>query len=280
MTDIESTADFDLDSLFAPDLVSLTKNGLARHGIAIGAIYCLHTGRQIGTLEDDELYFAIDEIDADSEDSLVDQLVERTVAAMRPSITLNRPDHTTLLNLATKRPVDCLAFLVNRLHSNRRVLVERGRETTAFLHDRITMYKRLGHLADAGVDLTPWLHWLLELDSKLNLHDVTPALYTQGSNGKWSVVRRDGISLFWLLDESNHEQFLKLFESWVFALLGEYDERDRRVTREAQWVRGNSLTKRAYVQSWMDNSNVVTRKLDHDAKKAGTKTGRLSLIHI
>lgn len=249
------------------DLESLRAKSIRERGIDPQAIYDLHTGRQIGLLEEDELIFAAEEIDYESEDSLLDGLIERTIAAMRPSICLNRPDRVTLTNLMVKRPVDCLAFLVNRYHANRKTLVERGRDTTAFLHDRIMMYKRLARLDDAGVDLTPWIHWLLELDSKCNLHDLTPALFTLDRLGRWARVNRDGISVFWLLDELNSKDLLKVFESWVFEQLEKFDARDQQLLKESQWFRGNTHSQPAFVRSYLENPEIASRKHAEQLKK-------------
>lgn len=260
------------------DIESLRTKCLVERGIDIQGVYDLHTGRIIGYLEADELEFAIEEIDYDSDDELLDQLIERVIGAMRPSICLNRPDRVTIQNLLIKRPVDCLAFLVNRLHANRKTLIERGRDTTAFLHDRIILYKRLCTLDDLGIDLTPWTHWLLELDSKLNLHDTPCPLFAFDRLNRPLRVLRDGTSIFWLLDESNHQDLLKVFESWVFELLAKYEARDTQLRKESEWFRGNTHTQPAFVRSWMENPQIANRKEAARVKKeraaAKAKPGR------
>lgn len=251
MTDVfsllDSISDVDHESL----LDEVAELALSE-GIDIFGVYCLHTGKLIGRFERDELLFAIMDEPTESQDDLVSALMIRVVASMRPSPALNKPDRLTLRSLATKRPVDIMAYLVNRLNGTRQLLLKRSDESFSPLIGRIATYQRIADLAAAGVDLTPWIHWLLELDSKMNLHDLTPPVL------KVAPIYR---LLFDQLTPDNHVQLLKDFESWAFEQLAKFDKRDAQLVRESQWARGNAMTGPAYVRSWLENPN-LTRKVE------------------
>jgi hypothetical protein len=171
---------------------------------------------------------------------------------MRPTPALNKPDHLTLRALATQRPIDCMAYLVNRLNGTRELLLKRSDESFSPLVNRIGTYNRISALVAANISLTPWIHWLLELDCKMNLHDLSPPVL------KVAPIYR---LLFDQLTPETHDDLLKQFESWVFDHLKRFEKRDAQVTREANWIRGNAMTRTAYARSWMENPD-LTRKVE------------------
>lgn len=256
-----------LDSLFDTETVSDCRSRiLESHGIDISAVYCLHTGRVAGRFEDFVLEFAIAEEQSDDLESLDDALVARTIASMRPTPMLNKPDRLTLERLASTHPVDILAFLVNRLHGNRHLATHRNLEILDPYVWRIHTHQRWTELAAAGVDLKPWIHWLLELDAKRNLHDMTPPSLSLDKLNRW-IRTNNGTSLFQLLTLENHKLMLSIFEAWTFERLKEYDQRDREALAQDRWFRGNSMTQPAYVQSWITNPQFASKRAEADAKK-------------
>lgn len=258
MTDnLSALADF----FAAPDIDSLRALGLANHGIDITGVYCLHTGRRVGTFDDFVIQFAVEEEATDSEELLVDALVTRCVASMRPSPMLNKPDRITLLNLAMKFPVDVLSYLVNRLHSSRYSAVHRPSDESILSPylARIKTHQRWTDLALKGVDTRAWIHWLLELDAKRNLHDIKPAQVAKDLKGKWIEVAI-GESLFDLITVDNQAELLAIFERWAIARIAEYEARDREAVAQDKWFRGNSMTQPAYVRSWMENPEFANKK--------------------
>lgn len=240
------------------DLPTLRAKVLADEGIDIQGVYCLATGKQIGTFESEEIQFAITEIGTDDEESLIDDLLVRVVASMRPSPSMNRPDRFTVREMIDARPVDALAFLVNRLQGSRQLLTKRDDGALSPLIARISTHKQWSELAAAGVDLKPWIHWLLEIDCKMNLHDMTPPAVLVGQFRK---------NLFDQVTLVNHLDLLKKLESWTFEQIGIYDKRDAQATRTAQWVRGNSMTGPAFVRSWLENPEIANRKLADDQRR-------------
>lgn len=254
----------DLAAFFADhDVESLRVLGLESHGIDIAGVYCQHTGRQVGTFDDFVIQFACDEESADDDEALVDALVTRCVASMRPSPMLNKPDRVTLLNMAEKFPVDILAFLVNRIHGNRWLATHRpaSDDILAPYIARIKTHQLWTALAGKGVDTRPWIHWLLELDAKRNLHDLTPPAIERDRTGKW-IETKTGESLFYQIDESNHADLLAFFEKWTFERVKEFDARDREALAQEKWMRGNTMTQPAYARSWIENPEFASKRAE------------------
>lgn len=266
MTDIHTQM---LEAFFADrDVATLRDHGLATFGVDITAVYCQHTGKKVGTFDDSVIQFAIDEENTDDDDSLIEALFARTVASMRPSPMLNKPDRVTLLNLAAKYPVDVCTYLINRLHSNRWLATHRNFEILDPYVARIHAYSRWESLAAAGVDLSPWIHWLLELDAKRNLHDLTPPCIALDKLNNW-FLSAIGDSLFYLVTADNHSEMLAAFEQWTFGQLAEFDRRDSQALAQDKWMRGNSLSQPAYVRSWMENPQFASKRAEASAKAKG-----------
>jgi hypothetical protein len=268
MDNQSALADFFADA----DIESLREQVLVDFNIDITGVYCLHTGRLVGRFDDFVIQFAIEESD-DDEDALADSLMSRVVASMRPTPMLNMPDRITLLNLAAKYPVDILCYLGNRLHGNRYLACNRSSETLAPYLGRIALHQQWSELALSGVDLRPWIHWLLELDSKCNLHDLTPIQMELDRLAKW-IPTKAGKPLLHCVTPENAEELLKHFEKWAFERLGEYEERDRRATAQAAWTRGNTMAQPAFTRSWLENPEIANRKRADELKKEKAKKSR------
>jgi hypothetical protein len=261
-----------LSNFFADrDIDSLRVLGLEQHGVDIAGVYCLHTGRQVGTFDDFVIQFACDEESTDDDEALIDALVTRVVASMRPSPMLNKPDRITLLNLAERFPVDILSFLVNRLHGNRYLATHRPTDDAlAPYFARIKTHQLWTALAHKGVNPRPWIHWLLELDAKRNLHDLTPPVVERDRLGKWTVSRT-GESLFHIIDETNQAALLELFEKWTMERVKEFDARDKQAEAQAKWFRGNTMTQPAYARSWLENPQFASKRAELANKAKGKK---------
>lgn len=263
----------DLNSRYS--LSEVIKRADDSYGFDIRGIYCLHTGKPIGRLFDEELEFALNDEASDDLDDLADAMAVRVVAAMRPSPALNKPDHLTLKNYAARNQTDIMAYLVNRLHGNRDLLTKRhGTNSFQPLMQRITDYQRLASMTANGFDFAPWTHWLLELDVKMNLHDLRPPLVRQSRKGNWVSSTVDGESLFNVLDAATAEQLFVIFESWVFNQLGVYEDRYDAQTRQQAWFRGNRMVATAYTRSWMENPQIARRATDGQPKNQPKPVGR------
>ena len=260
-----------LSDFFAPldaeRLESLKAQALDTYGLDVSGVYCLHTGKQVGSFHDSELIDAIDEIGADTDDeSIVDDLVVRVIASMRPSLTLNKPNHETIRQMVLTRPVDALAYLANRLVSNRHLAVHRVPIIAPYLQ-RIAIHRQWTRLAAAGVDLTPWIHWLLVIDANQNLHDVSPPVDSAGT------------FLLQLVDTDNHESMFKQFHKWVESVTAAYETRQKELVAQQAWAQGNKMTRSAATQSWKDNPQFMRKpapKAKPGRKAESPKTQKLN----
>lgn len=242
------------------DIESLRCKVLEEEGVDICGVYCLATGKEMGFYNHEEILFAIDEIGVDDEEALIDDLLVRVVASMRPSPALNMPNRFTIQQMVEKRPVDAFAYLANRLHGTRNLLTKRSETSFEPLLGRIVLHARWTKLHAAGVDLTPWTHWLLELDAKMNLHDIEAPGFGEHKQPLLTQVTID-----------NQAEMLKAFESWVFDRLAAYDKRDSEMLKESNWIRGNSFTGSAYVRSWIENPEIANRKHAEQVKNRKKK---------
>lgn len=238
---------------------------LADYNIDICGVYCLHTGRLVGRFDDFVVQFAIDE-SGDDEEEMIDGLMARVVASMRPTPMLNLPDRLTLANLAAKYPVDIFCYLANRLNGNRYLAMNRSSEILAPYLGRIALHQQWTELALKGVDLRPWIHWLLELDAKRNLHDLTPIQMGISQTGKWIEVTV-GKPIVHCVTPENAAELLAIFEKWAFGLLAEFDKRDRLALAQNQWMRGNTMSQPAYTRSWLENPEIANRKRADELKR-------------
>lgn len=249
---------------------SLREKALLADGIDILGVYCLHTGKRIGTFEAEEIEFAINDEISEDDDSIIDALLVRVVASMRPTPALNKPDRLTLQNLCSKRPVDALAYLANRLHGSRGLIANRNDGALSPLIARIALHRQWTALYQAGVDLTPWVHWLLEIDAKMNLHDVTPPCIALDRANNW-IITNNGTPLMSMVTIENAPAMLANFEAWVFERIESFDKRDAEMSKQARWTRGNTMAGPAFIRSWISNPEIANKKLAEELKKKTAK---------
>lgn len=226
----------------------------AEQFIDIRGIYCLHTGKKFGTIDDSELEEAIFEEGDCDDDELADAMIVRVVASMRPSPAMNKPDHGTIREMVARRPNDALAYLLNRLYGSRQLLINRGDNWLSPMLNRIKTYNVISHTTLKFRDA--YIHWLLELDSKLNLHEVTPPTFEKDRLGKWFVTKTGSQ----LIDVFHEAGVFEAFESWVFERLHEWDKKDSAALAQLRWAQGNRMTTSAYVRSYMEKPEIANRK--------------------
>jgi hypothetical protein len=249
---------------------------ISTHKVDPRIIYCLHTGKPIGTLDPDELAEAVYEEGDSDDESLADALVIRTVASMRPSPALNRPDLGTIREMVSRRPKVALAYLVNRLDGTRHLLTKRDDSSYSYLLRRVQTFQLIDSLS---IDLAPWTHWLLELDSKFNLHDLVPPKFRRDKSGKLEFAPIAGDLT--LADLLGLPDGLAAFESWVFSKLAEHEKAEKSFAMQQAWSRGNRMTGPAFVDSWLKNPEFATRKAEaiyNKKQKAKSATPRKSRV--
>lgn len=215
--------DDSLDDLFAI--------ARANYSLTLDGIYCYHTGKLIGHFTHDELREAIyEEGDLDDE-SMVDALIVRVVNSMRPSPAFNRPDMGTIRETVQRRPIDALAYLLNRfLHPL--TLKRTYDESHSALLGRIQTYQWCMTLN--AEQLRTFTHWLLALDSQFGLSTIEPP---------------KGIA-----EPESIEQAVALIEKFAITRLNEV--KDHYIRTET----ANSLTRGALIRSTLDNPEIANRK--------------------
>lgn len=241
MTNPNSFLDSLIDDNSLDELLALAQES---HSIRLDGLYCYHTGKLIGQFNHNELREALfEEGDLDSE-SMIDALIVRIVNSMRPSPALNRPDMGTIREMVQRRPVDALAYLLNRfLHPL--TLKRDYDESFSALRGRIETYYWCATLDNS--EIATFTHWLLALDSQFGLSRLEPPK---------GIEHPESIS-----------EAVVLIEKYAIARLLEV--KDSYVRGEAS----NSLARGAYIRHALDNPEFATRKAEA-AWKAKNKPAR------
>lgn len=269
MTELYDSEDFQ----FAAEVI---QHATALLGFDPSRSYCLHTGKAIGSFDSDIILDCIYQEDTFDKEILSDALFVRCIAAMRPSPALNKPDHNTILTLSDRRPADALSYLLNRLDGDGTLLTKRNSNGNAVdqLSRRILTHKSVSALLAGGFDPMPAIHWLLELDTKLNLHTLqSPKFSHCRVKNRWTATMQGQD----LLSVLHNPDAFKAFESWVFAQLEKHNQLVIAAEKEQLWFKGNRLTEKAYKISRAERPEIANRKLQaiYDAKykkpKAPTK---------
>lgn len=231
------------------------------YGLSLRDVRDLHTGCVIGTTHNHIWFTALrDEgVLDDSEDGsvieieeLADSLLVRSLASARPSPALNRPTTRSLLRLLESDPLTVNAYLLNRYHlTHWRKLSHRDDSWFEDMLHRVKVWEKLERLtSDADTDaversLRALAHWLLELDSKCNLHELTPP-----DTFFADFHALDNVDAF--------ERFITDFEQHAIPILVEADR---------LFKIGNRMASSAYTKSWFDNPTLAERKVEIANKK-------------
>jgi hypothetical protein len=143
-------------------------------------------------------------------------------------------------------PQTVVAFLLNRYHlTHWRKLNHRDDSWFDDMLHRIKVWNQLNKLTHTDDDasersLRELAHWLLELDSKCNLHEITPV------PGWFDAFHA-------LPNTERFELFVKEFALIASPII---IEADRRMSI------GNRMASSAYVSSWFDNPTLAQRKME------------------
>lgn len=216
----------------------------------------LHTGMTIGMIDEDVFHIAlVDEgVLDDSEDGevlaiedLADALLVRSLASARPSPALNRPTHQSLRRLLDSNPTTVCAYLLNRYRlRDWRKLNHRDDSWFDDMLHRVKVWEKIGFFArEEDADrfesiIRSLTHWLLELDSKCNLHSLNaPTGWFE------TFLSLDSLDQF--------DIFTQEFALLATPLIVEADKR---------FTIGNRMASGAFVKSWFDNPALSQRKVE------------------
>lgn len=196
-------------------------------GINPFTIYCQLTGKPIGRIDSDELEpFLHGDIE-----EVADNLFVRIIASMRPSIHWNRMREDSLDKMATARPIETLAYLLNRLFQPVEFYKLPLAKRLDNQHERIRLYRFL-------VDMQPAVReslyaQLIEIDAKMNLSQQQIDL------------RPSDFMLF--LDES-----LKTLDAFHADCMKRWAKSQKLEEDSRRWFKGNTIAKPAFFRSFME----------------------------
>lgn len=230
-------------------------------GINPSMIYCQSTGRIIGELSPSEMaLIAIMIPDDMAPDQIADDLYIRTLSSMRPSPAFNYIRADTMNQMRVHAPADLASYLLNRMmiipdraySGVRRSLNQKLQE-----HERlIKLHEKMSTLDFTTDDTARWfLHYLIELDSRFNLYDMTDQ------------------KIFPLDLDSWHLSNLALYNEALADLIESLQSRKDKLEREARlhesWLRngGNRSMRNSHVSSFFELkpvSEATQRKIEKE----------------
>lgn len=199
-------------------------------GINPMSVYCQFTGKPCGRLYQEEIE-SLFELNDDIE-AIADDLMIRTLASMRPSIMWNYMRAESLEDLMVKRPVETLAYLLNRLFQPS----DYGKLPLAArlddLHTRIRLFDFL-YTQVAAADQKRLMQMLIEVDAKMNLTQQTIDL------------RATDFMLFF-------EKAMEAIKTWHLWCMKRYERNQRLEEDQRRWMKGNTLARPAFFRSFME----------------------------
>ena len=209
------------------DVSALIEYMQGNMGINPFNLYCQFTGKPIGRISPDELEpFLTGDIE-----EVADDLFVRIMASCRPSIHWNVMREDTLDKLAKSRPIETLAYLMNRLfqpHDWFKLPMARRMEDQ---HQRIKLYSFLETCGQ--VDRESLYAMLIEIDAKMNLSQQTIDL---------KVVE-------FMLD---YDSAIKKIEAFYVDCLKRWERVQKHEEDQRRWLKGNTAAKPAFFRSFME----------------------------
>lgn len=200
-TIISGIPDFDIDDLIDSGKITKIKYLCADYqinnsndslGLDILGIYCLHTGRLIGRLNDEAIWamsHAIDIIN-DSDDEIISEVLARTMLACRPSPVWTIQTTEVLRKLITRDPVGaCVFYLTRAYHQNNKHCMAKAKGGGFYPHGWINKYAQADwnwervrlnqtlHIHYSKKELIQLAELLLEVDAKIGIHTITTPTY-------------------------------------------------------------------------------------------------------
>lgn len=213
--------------------------------VGIRGIYCQMTGKRIGLHDWDEINALIDSIPGDPE-SISDDIAMRIFASMRPSLHWNKLRADSLEVMRKTRPVETLAYLLNRLYTP----LSRDHDTLAVNHDRIRVYARCAEWGVCESSAT-LMYYLLEIDARLGLHVEWPTFtLTDVLTQPWPIL-------------------LEMAQAWHARRLKAYADLIKKQEQNTKfWRSGNALARPAFFSAWMESQPVSPNQQRLADKKA------------
>lgn len=214
---------------------------LNQTGINPRLMYCSVTGKAIGTLNHESWNDLLLEVRNLDDDEAADDLMIRTLMSARPSPAWSSITPEGLKAYIKSRPVELLAYLLNRLYDRgARLQLTQDQRITKY-HDRITTYFHAKRFVSEGMDCDWWLSALLEVDAKLDLRKI-------------ELPANELVLTHSASHNINAAEWRTMWEAWLEKHLTRYEESVKRAAKEAKFFaqNGNRLTYAAFFTTWME----------------------------
>jgi hypothetical protein len=216
---------------------------IEEYGFDPFGIYCQITGKRIGA--NHELEDLMESLPGDP-DMVANDIAVRIFASMRPSLFWNKMREDSLETLRRTRPMEVLAYLLNRLFTP-----ERGADLLAVHHDRIRLWQRLEEWG-MNDSTNTILYYMLEIDAKLSLASLQAPFTAEDF-----LTRFESMPLL-----------LERIQAWYAIQLDSYAKLLKRNELNTRWWRsGNALAKGAFGAAWMEQKPPTQKEIKESAKK-------------
>lgn len=209
-------------------------------------IYCLLTGKRIGTSDIDELIELIESFSDDDPEGRADDLAMRLFGSMRPSMRWNKMRSESLETLRKSNPLETLSYLLNRLFSSH---INRGEGFVVEHGERIKTFQHISaHFNSADEDFDSVMLMLLEIDSKQNLlHQQSPFICRKFLSECKSIAT---------------------LSAWLLPFYEKIISRHEALQAEARFVQANPLAKSAYLRTFLESKPISRTASQKSAKQA------------
>lgn len=237
---------------------------LLRDRIDIRAIYCLHTGRRVGTIDADSMLELVDSLEPSvllDDETFDDELLTRCISFARPSPVFAKLNPDTLNRLRVTQPRALLAYLANRFYHSAlygAIHKQTFESRYSYLRDSIRLSQHLDIIVGDmhPVDINAILLALLELDSTFGLQNINPP------------ARVPHIATVW--DRDSLDAFIEALQSWVAELRLEAFKRSQQ--GDAVSASANRATRTAFVRQFVETapkpeSKTRTKRLEREARE-------------
>jgi hypothetical protein len=229
----------------------------ARFAIEFGylpnGIYCEVTGKLIGIIEADEFQGVTELLAGLPHETAMSDLRLKVLASMRPSMKWIKMRDDSLDVMRKQYPVETMAYLLNRLFDPAKsVMKPMGwdtiREDRIYLHAWLhQFYKQMTHVPGSAWEQV--FVRLIELHAKFDLkNEIAP------------FTCEDLLSLSM---DSFMVDMLALLTPWHRRRVKDYEDRLDR----AELVRTNPMARRAFLNTWAEQSPPSHEKVKRDAKQ-------------
>lgn len=209
------------------DVPALIEYMMGNMGINPFTIYCQLTGKPIGRIDADELApFMTGDIE-----QVADDLFVRIIASMRPSIHWNVMREDSLDTMAKSRPIETLAYLMNRLFQPNDFYKLPLAARMDDQHQRIKLYEFLSKCGEC--ERGNLYAMLIEVDAKMNL----------------TQQRIDMRCVDFMLD---YDESMKKLTAWYLACIKRWNKSQKAEQDSRNWFKGNTMAKPAFFRSFME----------------------------